>query len=463
MERDYAIRFTGDSAKFVSEADRVLARLRQIENELNRIRPKLNDLFAAPTTQAEAYQKAVASAARSQLLWNQRAEMANQIAAQLATSMGVLQQQSQGVNGRIRAGTVHTREWSDGFGVLSARMLALAAGYATVRSIADALKEARDLTREAAEDTIKWKEGQRELAATLGKSGPDQVSKQQQELMLATGATAQEATAFDTLWESSVPASRKQIDPATGKPMWTLSPEQEKQVKVSTLRFALAKGIDPRVMAETVGSMGVNQRVDSPQAVMAEMASAFHSTVEGRGQLSEIYKSAQRIRPALIRPDGVSAFRNDAELYAALGAATNVSGSPVDAAGLLEKTWRFSSRPQAKQLGIDQRGGMLGVLRGVQGLLQAGQAQGKSDIETLTGLGFTAKAEAMSMSRLVRALPVMEQDTAKIAAFRADPSKVTSDVDAFFAGDRAGQARLGAARAFVGQRKLGEQIGRAHV
>ena len=77
-------------------------------------------------------------------------------------------------------------------------------------AVGDALQKARDYARETAEENIKLKDSLRELAALRGEAGPtDKTAFDVIGQMIQSGATRAEATAFSTMFDSTIPAAVK--------------------------------------------------------------------------------------------------------------------------------------------------------------------------------------------------------------------------------------------------------------
>jgi hypothetical protein len=330
----------------------------------------------------------------------------------------------------------------------SAGALAVHAVRTAVRGLADALKDARDYARETAEQNSKLRDSVRELRAIKGdKATTAGTTAGVVDLMLKTGAKPDQAVAFETMWDSAIEAAKQNEN-------WGLNGQQTQDAKAKALHFAVANGIDAATMGRMIPSIGISQKVDSPDELMGQLSAMQAMAVQGVGTFTPIMKVFNKLRPSMVRPGGGGAAKTSGELLGLISAQTVTAGTERQVAQDMHQVWRDLSSADNPDKAATFRN--LGIKPGTDDyvsaveklapLLEAGRAAGASDEDTLRNAGFRRTG---SNPKLVAAVGNRKVLRARFNAVgpAADPARIDASIAAFDAEnpERRAEAQLAAA------------------
>ncbi len=316
--------------------------------------------------------------------------------------------------------------------------LALRGAHMVIRGLADAMNDAREYGEKTALSLQKIRDETRELKAIMGENvTSSQAVSAVADLMLVSGGTESEVTAFKTMFESALPAARKMKDDA-GKPMWELSDKDTKEVEKQAARFAIANQIDPATVGRMVPSIGTFGKVKGVDDVMGQLGMIHQMGVEAVGRFTPVMKDYNVLAGALVNPKGGGGVKSPAELVGLISAVTVTSGSEAKAIAQISAAWKelsFANNEAKKEtflkLGIvPGKDDYVSSIEKMKPLLVEGRKAGRSDADILDKAGFKLSAARMAIVKQVGTADVLREQ-ATTAATKIDPKRVERITDKF--------------------------------
>jgi hypothetical protein len=434
--RQYTITYTIDDSGFQAAMGRIQSGLRATDAQVDALGAKLKDLFSGIGRPAAAFERHLLDEMR----------LAGQLKTNIDSLSAALEGMSAataGVNVQLPRMATNTGGVSSALGGLASRAAGITLVLQAMRSLSTAMKEARDYAHETAQENIKLRDSLRELAAMQGKPAPDvAVVRGVVQRALTSGMTMAQATEFETMWQSAIPAARE-----GGK--WKLGPAQEETLKTQAAIFAARNAIAPETIGKMIPLIGKGEEITSPEQMMGKIAAMQMMAAEGVGHVEPIYRVAQSLRGTMVRPGGGGAgVRTAEELMAVISSAT-LDADPRRTQQDIRQTYRDIQNPKAmKNLGMTSDMDFVARIGKVHEFLDKSRAAGQDDLAALKLAGFGNQNAAQKIVQFSNNLDILERRTAAVGRGRpvdeATMQKMGANViaaNAAFLSSDVGQAR----------------------
>lgn len=244
-----------------------------------------------------------------------------------------------------------------------------AAGAMAVRRLmgetSDAFSDAEKAQLGYAEKTAEFRDDRREIAAMMGKQGPDNaVIASSLKTMLTSGMTAKEEAAFTGEYYGSSATGREMGNIGRG-----LNDKQrealEQQMRDVAARFAVQKGMDPKTAGDLAGVVSQYMPLNSAEDLAGQLNAMYSSAQEGRGLVSPMIQGMLAQAPAALASGRVSGLP---EFGAWVGMASTFSKSAKSAGVTYSWLDRALGRTQGAsseylgRIGVDKQATMMGKL-----------------------------------------------------------------------------------------------------
>jgi hypothetical protein len=405
------------AAKFVSDMDRIIAKLREMDALCDQVKPKLSGIGAGAGRSLGALARSLDGVAAS-------GKAANTALAGTAAATTDLKTAAAGAR-------AHTSELGVSLGELVGFRLGMTALHLAIKTFADAMNEAREYSVKTAEALLKINDDVRELRAIMGdKTSTREATAAVAERIKASGATVQEARSFKTIWESTLPAAKQNVDEATGKSNWQLSDKDTADVEQEALKFAISQGIDPATVGRMVASIGISQPVKTKADVMAQLSAMHSLAVQGVGTFTPIMQAYNKLRPTMVNPKGGGAAVSSAELLGIISAETVNVGNVPRVVQNIQQVWRDLSFADNKEkeatfakYGLKPGDDYVTRVEKIAPLIAEAEARGVEPLQALKEAGFGRLGSNPKLIADVRNRSVLRArvNAAKTAA---DPNRV---------------------------------------
>jgi hypothetical protein len=436
-----------NAAKFIADLDAMISRIERLDAAAEKLIPKLKEIGKGASLGLTNTGKAADRLSASLLKTD---DQAKKVGASLAAAGGHALTMGAGLRGASDSGNRLERTLVR-VGLASVVMQAL---QKLASELSKAFDEAREYAAKVAEQVGGLRDKVRELRAiTGGGATTTDVVNSVKDLMIATGMKQDEAIAFDTMWQSALPAAKKSGN-------WNLNDKQTDEVKVQAARWAISAGISPEVVGKLVPQIGIAQAVNTPGDATSQMAGMHAMGVESVGKFTEVMKASQKLSGSMIRPEGGGAFKNSAELIAGISA-TSVTSPIGRSVQAMSQVWRELSvanndkKAEAfKQLGIvPGKDDYTSSVEKIGGFLDAQRAKGVPELQALKDAGFGNAGANQKIIDAAKTRKVLRANVGSVAA-ASDPDKIRADNDEFM---RQNPERGAAAAATAADLKRGEE------
>lgn len=401
---DYQIKYTVDNSQALSAINQLTAALNGLDKKLDQVKPKLQNVAKGSSAPFGALSRAAERAAASIGTVGTAASGTQTQLTATANAVGT-------INQGFKESTASGQSFGRIFGVISTSAVALGAVRQIIHATGEAFEEARDFARETAEETLHLRDAVRELRTTKGGgTTTTSATNEVKDLMLKTGASQQAAVAFDTIWESTVPAAKK-------KGNWGLNAAQTQDAKVQALAFAVSNGIDEKTMGEVTPMIATGEKIESVDQLLGKVGTMTKLAIEGVGNLGPMMKVYEKLRGSMVNEKGGGAFKSSEELLAAISTESVDAGNVPAVTQSINQIWRdlsFADNDNKamtfEKLGINPADDYQTRIHKLKPMLDASRAAGQNDQETLFNAGFRRTGSHRKLIQAVNEIEILDKN-----------------------------------------------------
>lgn len=390
-DRTYTLVYDAESARAAAAAvDQLIARVTQLDKLCDQVQPKFKALFSGSSRGINTTGKAVTGLTGNLTSLQNQAGKTGLAVATMGANVQAAGVTARGAATQVGSLGTTAEKSAGGMRRLATAGAGLSAVVGLAGSLSDALKEAREYGFESAEAVLKLRDAVRELKMTLGKdTTTKEAAEQVKTLMLASGADQKAAVAFDTMWESTVFASKKSGN-------WGLNDKQTLEAKKQALAYAVSSGMSEKTIGEVVPLIGVGEKITSTDQLLGKLGTMGQLAVEGVGNLTPMMQVYQKLRGTMVRPGGGGAFRTSEELLGAISATSVDAGGVGRVTQSMQQVWRdlsFADNDEKvktfEKYGLKPGDDFQTRVRKIAPLLDEARANNVGELEALKKAGFS--------------------------------------------------------------------------
>jgi hypothetical protein len=267
-DRTYTLNYTANNADVLAKTGQVMAELKALEAQADRVRDKLKTIFTGVAPGAGAAARSVQG-------------LGNQLGA-VSTKAGAAQDALSGMGTSAAAVPAAVKPATASVGQFAGAMVGLHVGQQALHAVLEVSKEIEDRWKKMAEEAVVFRDSLRELSNIKGEEGPgNKTYAEVLKLSLETDTTAEKAREAAQSYENIGPTVRQKGHYKPGPGQGTPA-DLEQNVLIEAIRTGRRYGLDEGAAGEAVGQVGMFHEIASPESAMTQMGMAMKGLSEGK-------------------------------------------------------------------------------------------------------------------------------------------------------------------------------------